>query len=73
MSWLQLITTIFDICWLSAVLLLLWAIWRTSASHIRTLIQALANAAQLSAQAAKQAAEAAERLAEQARERKHGP
>lgn len=35
MNWITIITTIFDIAWLLAVLVLLWFIWRDSAKHTR--------------------------------------
>lgn len=63
MNWLQIIQTIFNICWLSAVLLLLWLIWRNSVKQTNASMAALIDVAKQDAENARQAVEAARILA----------
>lgn len=63
MNWLQIIQTIFDIVWLSAVLLLLWLIWRNSVKQTNASMAALIDVAKQDAENARQAVEAARILA----------
>lgn len=55
--------TVFDVVWLSVVLVLLIAIWRNSARYTRKLEQAQLEAAITAAKAAQASAEAAQILA----------
>ena len=61
----QALVTIFDLAWLCAVLVLLFAIWRGGATRLYRLQQTLIEAAMKSAEAAKRAADAAYLLAEE--------
>ncbi len=63
MNWLMLITVIFDICWLSAVLILLWLIWRTSVKQTNESMAALIAVAKQDAENARQAVESVRTLA----------
>ena len=63
MNWLQIIQTIFDILWLSAVLLLLWRIWRNGVKQTNASMAALIDVAKQDAENARQAVEAARILA----------
>lgn len=60
----QLIITLFDIIWLSAVLALLWLIWRTNIRHTRRLEQTLIDATMKAASAAQKSADAVYALVE---------
>lgn len=63
MNWLQIIQTIFNICWLSAVLILLWRIWRNGVKQTNASMTALIDVAKQDAENARQAVEAARILA----------
>lgn len=71
MTWLQIITAVFDILWLSSVLILLWLIWRTSTRHIHRMESTLlevairnAESANLAAESARKAVDATQSLAD---------
>lgn len=63
MNWLQIIQVIFDIVWLSAVLVLLWLIWRNSVKQTNAAMLALIDVAKQDAENARQAVEATRILA----------
>lgn len=60
----QLAITIFDIVWLSSVLLLLWRIWRNSTRHIHRMETTLLEVTIRNAESAVQASEAARKAVE---------
>lgn len=64
MNLLQIITTIFDIVWLSSVLLLLWRIWRNSTQHIHKMETTLLEVAVRNAESAAQSADSARKAVE---------
>lgn len=61
--WLSLVTTIFNICWLSAALTLLWLIWRNGVKQTNASMAALIAVAKQDAENARQAVETGRILA----------
>ena len=59
----QIVLTIFYVCWLLAVLVFLFLIWRTTRSYIREMEGTVLDAIRVSAEAARTSAEAAAKLA----------
>lgn len=60
----QLALTIFYVCWLCAVLVLLVLIWQTTVRYIRKMEATMLQSRAISAEAALKSAEVARRLAE---------
>ena len=63
MNWLSIFTSVFDIFWLSAVLVLLWLIWRNSEKQTNKSMAALIEVAKQDAESARQAVESVRVLA----------
>ncbi len=59
----QIVLTIFYVCWLLAVLVFLFLIWRTTHRYIREMEGTVLDAIRVSAEAARTSAEAAAKLA----------
>ena len=59
----QLLLTIFYLCWLIAVLVFLFLIWRSTTRYIRKMEETMLQSRAISSEAALKSAEAANRLA----------
>lgn len=64
MTWLAIINEIFDILWLSGVLVLLWQIWRNSIKRTAKAQQALIDLAMRDSESARISADAAHTIAD---------